>query len=52
MMSNWSQKGNGSEQEVLIKHRRRSAEEKREIAEASLKPGDSVRCWRRAMTTM
>jgi transposase len=43
MMSSWNQKGNGSEQGVPIKRRRRSAEEKREIAEASLKPGASVR---------
>jgi transposase len=43
MMSNWNQKGSGSEHEARINRRRRSAEEKREIAEASLKPGASVR---------
>jgi len=43
MMSNSNQKSNGWEQGVSIKRRRRSVEEKREIAEASLKPGASIR---------
>jgi transposase len=43
MMSDSNQKGKGSEQETPIKRRRRSAEEKREIAQASLKLGASVR---------
>jgi transposase-like protein len=42
-MSNSNQKSNGPEQEAAIRRRRRSDEEKREIAEASLKPGASVR---------
>jgi len=42
-MSSLSQKGNGSEQRVAPKRRRRSVEEKCAIAEASLKPGTSVR---------
>lgn len=42
-MNSSNQKGSGSEQDVPVKRRRRSAEEKREIAEASLKPGASVR---------
>jgi transposase len=42
-MSNSNHRSNGSEQEATIRRRRRSVEEKREIAEASLKPGASVR---------
>ena len=42
-MSNSNQKSNGPEQEAAIRRRRRSVEEKREIAEASLKAGASVR---------
>ena len=42
-MSSSNQKGNGSEQKPERKRRRRSAEEQRAIAEASLKPGISVR---------
>jgi transposase-like protein len=43
MMSSWNQKGNGLEQRSEVKRRGRPAEEKREIAEASLKAGASVR---------
>jgi transposase len=42
-MGSSNQKGNGSEQKPEAKRRRRSAEEKREIAEGSLQPGASVR---------
>lgn len=42
-MSNSNQKSSGSTPEGVSRRRRRSVEEKREIAEASLKPGASVR---------
>lgn len=43
MMNNSNEKNNGPAHEAAVRRRRRSTEEKREIAEASLKPGASVR---------